>query len=203
MAKFINSSGYKEITLKSDTEPAIIALEIGWLRIATQRSRWRTRSRETSFETDWSKRGHVVARCHQNHQVPCGDLHTRRTPRRLSDVAVVGGTREEHLVQVPERSRRSDTIERLHGKKPTQEFVPFGEEVLARPISSEPLNRMTRRCKFGVWLGVRNNSTQCVVETTDSVFRAREVRRIEHQDRWDKETINNVIGVPWRMVDGK
>ena len=34
-------------------------------------------------------------------------------------------------------------FERLHGKKPTQEFVPFGEKVLVRPISSEPLNRMT------------------------------------------------------------
>ena len=26
-------------------------------------------------------------------------------------------------------------IEKLHGKKSTQEFVPFGEKVLARPIS--------------------------------------------------------------------
>ena len=35
------------------------------------------------------------------------------------------------------------------------------------------------------------------------MFRAREVSRIEHQDRWDKEAINNVIGVPWRIADGK
>ena len=32
---------------------------------------------------------------------------------------------------------------------------------------------------------------------------AREVRRVEQQDRWDKEAINKVIGVPWRNVDGK
>ena len=37
----------------------------------------------------------------------------------------------------------------------------------------------------------------------DRVVRAREVRRIDHQDRWDRETINNVIGVPWRLADGK
>ena len=43
-------------------------------------------------------------------------------------------------------------LERLHGKKPAQELVPFGEKVLARPISSEPLNRMNPRYKFGVWL---------------------------------------------------
>ena len=52
-------------------------------------------------------------------------------------------------------------FERLHGKKPTQEFVPFGEKVLARPISSEPLNSMNHRKKFGMWLGVRNNSAEC------------------------------------------
>ena len=31
------------------------------------------------------------------------------------------------------------------------------------------------------------------------MFRAREVRKIEHQE----EAINNVIGVPWRSADGK
>ena len=35
--------------------------------------------------------------------------------------------------------------DRLHGKRSTQEFVPFGEEVLARPKSSETLNRMNPR----------------------------------------------------------
>ena len=88
----------------------------------------------------------------------------------------------------------------MHGKKPAQEFVPFGETVLARPIFSEPLNRMNPRHKLGVW--VRNNSAECFVGTAGGVFRAREVRRIEHQDRWDKEAINNLIGVPWRLVDG-
>ena len=75
--------------------------------------------------------------------------------------------------------------------------------MLARPISSEPLNRMNPRCKFGVWLGVRNNSAECFVGTAEGVFRAREVRRLEKQDRWDKEANNKVIGVPWRKVDGK
>ena len=92
-------------------------------------------------------------------------------------------------------------FERLHGKKPTQEFVPFGEKVLARPISSEPLDRVNPRYKFGAWQGVRNNSAECVVGTAEGVFRVRQVRRIKHQDR--KEAINNVIGISWRIADGK
>ena len=71
-------------------------------------------------------------------------------------------------------------------------------------ISTEPLTRMNPRYNFGVWLGVRNNSADCFVETAEGVFRAREVRRKEQKDRWDKEAVdNNVIGVPWRIVDGK
>ena len=88
-------------------------------------------------------------------------------------------------------------------RRPTQEFGSFGEKVLARPISSEPLNRINPRYKFGVWLGVRNNGAERFVETAGGVFRSREVRRIEHQNRWDKEAINNVIGVSWRIADGK
>ena len=74
-------------------------------------------------------------------------------------------------------------FERLH-EKPTQEFAAFGEKVLARPISSEPLNRMNPRYKFGVWLGLR----KCFVGTAEGVFRAREVRRIEQQDWWYKRS---------------
>ena len=74
--------------------------------------------------------------------------------------------------------------------------------MLARPISLEPLNRMNPRYKFGMWLEVRNNSADCFVGLAEGVFRAFEVRRIEHQDRWDREAINKMTGVSWRIVDG-
>ena len=41
---------------------------------------------------------------------------------------------------------------------------------LARPISSESLNRMNPRYKFGVWLGVRNNNAECFVGTAEGLF---------------------------------
>ena len=113
----------------------------------------------------------------------------------------------EHVASILSRCRKGrdgrTPFEILHGKKRTAEFVLFGEKVLARPISSEPLNRMNPRYKFGVWLGVRSNSAECFVGTADGVLRAREVRRIEQQDRWDNEAINNVIGVSGRTTVGK
>ena len=93
--------------------------------------------------------------------------------------------------------------ERMHGKKPTQKFVPFGEKVLARQITTDLRNRMNPRYQYAVWLGMRNNSAECFIGNADGVFRAREIRRLEPQVRWDTETINSVIGVLWRMTDGK
>ena len=94
-------------------------------------------------------------------------------------------------------------FERLHGKRPTQEFVPFGEKVLAKQVSTDPVNRMNPIYKSGHWLGMCNNSTECLIGTADGVVRARKVRRLEPQTIWDKEAVNNVIGVLWRMTDGR
>ena len=50
---------------------------------------------------------------------------------------------------------------------------------------------------------MRNNSAEILFGNADGVFRAREIRRLEPQDRCDTEAVNSVIGVPWRMTDGK
>ena len=79
-------------------------------------------------------------------------------------------------------------FERLHGKKPTQEFVPFGEKVLATQMNRDPMNRMNPRYKYVIWLGMLNNSAECFI--ADGVFRAREIRRMEPRSRWDTEAFN-------------
>ena len=68
-------------------------------------------------------------------------------------------------------------FERLHGKKPIQEFVPFGDKVLAKQISTDPMNRMSPRYKFWIQLGMRNNSATWFIGSADGVFRSREIRR--------------------------
>ena len=94
-------------------------------------------------------------------------------------------------------------FERLHGKKPTQEFVLFGEKVLAKQITTDPMDRMDPRYRYGIWLGMRNNSAECLICNADGVLRAREIRRLEPPSRWDTEAIKNVIGIFWRMTDGR
>ena len=88
-------------------------------------------------------------------------------------------------------------LERLHGKKLTQEFVPFGEWVLARPISSETVEQHESQIQVRR-LGVRNNSAECFVKTAEGAFKARQEDRTARQVGQ-----RSVIGVPWRVVDGK
>ena len=130
--------------------------------------------RRQAFKRVGRRRSHVVARFHQNHQVPCGELHTRKSEKTPRSYRGWWNT-QEAFVQVSEGRDGRTPFERLHGKKPTQQFVPFEEKVLARPISSEPLNRKNLGYKFGVWLGVRNYSAECFVETAEGPFSAREI----------------------------
>ena len=185
VARFVNSLGYKEITLKSDTEPAIIALRN---RVAEKCNAEVTL--EDAVKGDLPSNGWVenavillrgVIRTIKCHVESCTQEELREDFPILPWLVERVGC----ILSRCQTGRDGRTpFERLHGKKPTQEFVPFGEKVLARPLSSEPLN-------------------SSFVGTAEGVFRAREVTRMEHQDRWDKEAINNVIGVPWRDADGK
>ena len=60
----------------------------------------------------------------------------------------------------------------------SQEFVPFGEKVLARRISTELTRSMNPRFKFGIWLGMRNNlnsrnvGSSCAAPTLPSCHHA-------------------------------
>ena len=202
MAKFIDLLGYREITLKSDTEPAIIAFRN---RVAEACKAEVTT--EDAVKGDKESNGLIEnavmlirgiirsIKCHIE----------SRTQEPLSDDSPVMPWLVEHARCILSRCQKGrdgkTPFERLHGKKPTQEFVPFGEKVLARQVTTQPRNRMNPRYQYGVWLRMRNNSAECFIWNADGVFRAREIRRLEPQDRWDTRAVHSVIGVPWRMTD--
>ena len=204
MAKFIDLLGYREITLKSDTEPAIIAFKN---RVAEACKAEVTT--EDAVKGDKQSNGLIenavmlirgiirTIKCHIE----------SRTQEPLGDDSPIMPWLVEHAGCILSRCQKGrdgkTPFVRLYGKKPTQEFVPFGEKVLARQINTEPRNRMNPRNQYGILLGMRNNSAECFIGNADGVFRAREIRRLEPLDRWDTRAIHSVIGVPWRMMDGR
>ena len=76
------------------------------------------------------------------------------------------------------RSLRTDTcVVDCMEKKPHKEFIPLGEKVLATPMST------------GRSFGVEKQQCRFCSGAAKGVFRARAVRRLEQNDRWDKEMI--------------
>ena len=192
VARFINSFGYKEITLKSDTEPAMIASRnrVAENCNAVVRLEDAVEGDKRSRRID-RKRNNVVTRCHQDYEVPCGELHPRRPPRRLPNFAVAGGTCGGHLVHV------SESVGTVGRHSESKSAVRDSER------RSEPLNRMNPRYKHRSVVGSEKQRVPSAAWGRQKVDPEREVRRTEQQDMWDKEAINNVIGLPWRMVDDK
>ena len=83
-------------------------------------------------------------------------------------------------------------FERLHGQKPTQEFVPFGEKVLANHHRS----RINPWYKYGIWLGMRNNNAECFMGNADGVFRAREIRTSVQAEDTSEMVIGESTALP-------
>ena len=200
MARFTNSLEYQEITSKSDTEPAIIAFRNRVAENCKAEVLLEDAVKGNKLSNGLAENAVMllrgVIRTIKCHVESCTQEELREDSQILP--WLVEHTRTIWFRCQKGRDGRT-SFEGLRGKKPTQEFVPLEERRCWRDqISSELLNRMNPRDKFGVWLGVSASW-----RTSEGVIRAREFRRIKHQDRWDTEAINNVIGVPWRLVDDK
>ena len=187
VAKFIDLLGYREITLKSDTEPPIIAFrnrvaEVCKAEVTTEDAVKGDKESSGLIENAVMLiRGIIrTIKCHIE----------SRTQEPLNDNSPIVPWLVEHAGCILSRCQKGRDgkmpFERLHGKKPTQEFVPFGEKVLARRVTTAPMNRMNPRYQYGIWLGMRNNSAECFIGSAGGVFRAREIRRLEPRDRWDR-----------------
>ena len=146
MVKFIDLLGYREITLKSDTEPAIIAFRNRLAALCKAEV-----TTEDAVKGDKESNGLI-----ENAVMPlCGIIRTIKchiesgTQAPLGDESPVVPWLVEHagcILSRCQKGRDGKTLfERMHGKKPTQEFVPFGEKVLARRVTTEPRNRMNPR----------------------------------------------------------
>ena len=112
MVRFIDLLGYREITLKSDTEPAIVAFRnrvaaMFKAEVATEDAVKGVKPSNGLVENAVMLLRGVIrnVKCHA-----CGELHTRRTSRRFHNLAMVGGTCGQPFVQVPERSKWSDAF---------------------------------------------------------------------------------------------
>jgi hypothetical protein len=56
----------------------------------------------------------------------------------------------------------------------------------------------------GIWLGVREESSEILVGTMEGVVKARSFRhKATNEDRWDPKWLDGFRGVPWEPEPGR
>ena len=59
------------------------------------------------------------------------------------------------------------------------------------------------RWNEGIFIGVKEETGELMIGTAEGVERARTIRRFaEESDRWKKEDIEGMKGVPWELIPG-
>ena len=90
---------------------------------------------------------------------------------------------------------------RIKGKNPSNKVVPLGEKVLYMPLKSAgKKNKLAVKFKYGVFVGVHPRTSEALVANEHGTFRARTVKRLTEDKRWDVASLRLVKGVPWDLV---
>ena len=82
---------------------------------------------------------------------------------------------------------------RHSGREWKESLPPFGEtiEFLKRG------HKFEARWHQGIFLGVKDNTTEKIVGNASGVFTVQSIRRRSADDRYDVETLMSITGVPW------
>ena len=65
-------------------------------------------------------------------------------------------------------------------------------------------DKLDSRWETGVWMGVKDNTNECIIRTSEGTVKARDFKRIAALDkRWESELIKSSKGTPWQPIPGK
>ena len=63
---------------------------------------------------------------------------------------------------------------------------------------------MASRWELGVWLGVRDETSEVIIGTNDGIVKARDFKCLGSvPDRWSADNVRAIAGTPWEPVPGK
>ena len=76
-------------------------------------------------------------------------------------------------------------------------IAQFGEKILYQPLklSSHPEARMDDKRIEGIFSGIRMRSDE-VIGTEGGVVKARTIKRLPEEQKWDKEFLREMLGTP-------
>ena len=90
--------------------------------------------------------------------------------------------------------------QRLHGRRDNTPILEFGEKILCTPAKAVRGGKWEPRFYPGVFVGMRNSSSEAVVVTEQGTAiktRSANIRRIPESERWDADRILGIRAFPW------
>ena len=79
----------------------------------------------------------------------------------------------------------------------------FGERVWHLKSDSAGKNKLVRRWEDGVWMGIRDESGESIIGTSEGVVQCRDFRRIPEAYRWRSKGLSEIKGTPWQPTPGR
>ena len=201
--------GYAQLTLKSDQEPAILALT-------------------NSVKNTLSARG-LTCRLENS---PKGDAHGMSNGESESSVAIAQGlarTSIDHvefktekminpkspllpwlveyvgilytLFSFDEKSKDAMTpFRKLKGRDWVISLPSFGECVDYRVRTQ---HKLEARWDIGIYLGIRLHTIEKIIGTPQGVVVVQSIRRKPADQQWNADLIEKLVGTPWAPSPGK
>jgi len=94
--------------------------------------------------------------------------------------------------------------ERMKGKKAKVQGMEFAEGILwKRRREGGPLGKLTCMWEDGVYLGVKGSTGEIIVGDKSGIWVTRTTRRKPESERWDRENLEMIVGVPWKMNENE
>ena len=89
------------------------------------------------------------------------------------------------------------------GRDSKAHVAEFGERVWYLKSDSAGKNKLVRRWEDGVWMGIRDESGESIIGTSEGVVKCRDFRRRPEADRWRSKDLSEIKGTPWQPTPGR
>ena len=198
---------YGDLIIKSDNEPALTKMVEEWAKVRSTTGGGKTIIEHSPTRS--SKSNGVVERAVQSCQ---GMIRTLRSALEVRLGVHLGAENRMwcwiaeyagHLLTRFEVGKDGKTAyERMKGKKARHAGFELGESILwKRKRAGGPLGKLTCMWEDGIYLGVKATTAELIIGTKSGVWVTRTARRKLEDERWSKDSLEMVGGVPWYKND--
>ena len=71
-------------------------------------------------------------------------------------------------------------------------------------LGTKGRDKLDSRWEIGVWMGVKDETSDCIIGTPEGTVKARDFKRIaDPAKRWDKDLVKALRGPPWQPILGR